>query len=422
MRLNAMAASFDETSMFEHIDTAHLETEKDDLNFLFGLLQKHKPKKILKAGNITQIITDTVLCSLRNLQIDSQMYSIDALEGPNSKHLPEEKLDSDADTGDSRCFKSMDGMPLLAALEEIGYGIDFLILDAVYNVPKEILNFIAVFPYLTADAVIVLQDTVVQYSENGNGAATSVLFQNVTAAKLNHQEQYPNVRDRMASYVGLESFCDVGKAKVHFGSNIISAFQLGAATPAHMRDMFAALWIPWTHVPDVKYLAECETLIRKLYGAECLKLFRQAVADRGLPMLSTRDAAHYSRFIGDISLYDDFLRNMAQSILGTFPQILLYGKGMLGRTFLHFATGIGINITGFVVSDGRPVPENCEGLPVYSYSQIPFTRDEFLIIQTVDSSEIEARLKQSGFHWMKLPDNFWMKKRTEPGLLLDMLE
>lgn len=422
MGLNAMAESFDETSMFEQIDAAHLEVEEADLNFLCGLLQSRKPKKILKAGNITHIITDTVLGCLHNLQIDSQTYSIDALEGPDSKHLPEAELDGDADTGDPRCFKNMDGMPLLAALEEIGYGIDFLILDAAYNMPKEILNFIAVFPYLTADAVIVLQDVAVRYSENGREVATSVLFQNVTAAKLNHQEQYPNVRDRMAAYVSLKSFCDAGKAKVHFVSNMISAFQLDAATPAHMSDMFAALWIPWTHVPNVKYLIECETLIRKSYGTECLKLFRQAVADRGLPMLSTRDASHYSRFIGDISLYDDFLRNMAQSILGTFPQILLYGKGTLGRTFLHFAAEIGIGITGFVVSDGRPAAGNCEGLPIYPYSQIPFKRDEFLIIQTVDSAEIEARLKKSGFHWMKLPDNFWMKKRSEPGLLLDMLE
>ena len=101
------------------------------------------------------------------------------------------------------------------------------------------------------------------------------------------------------------------------------------------------------------------------------------------------------------------LEDLTQSIFSTFRQILLYGKGERGQCFLKVAKILGIDIAGFVVSDGRSRTVPLCGLPVYTYSKIPFAKEDVLIIQTTNSKEIEKRLKHSGYHWLKLPENLW---------------
>lgn len=244
-------------------------------------------------------------------------------------------------------------------LDEIGDGIDFLILDTVHVLPGEILDFIAAFPYLAHDAVVVLHDTCLHYAPNmnGNEVATSVLLQSVVADKfLNIQDRYPN----------------------------IAAFQINQDSYTYLTNMFSALILPWAYLPEDRELALYEAAIQKHYNAQCLRLFQQAVAT----------AKGREKFLW---------------CWNGFQHVLLYGKGKRGHAFLQSCSDDGIKIDGFVVSDGHAAEKIYEGLPVYAYSQIPFQPEETLIIQTAASLEITERLKNSSWRWVDIPDAFWWK-------------
>lgn len=247
-------------------------------------------------------------------------------------------------------------------LDEIGDGIDFLILDTVHVLPGEILDFIAAFPYLAHDAVVVLHDTCLHYAPgmSGNEVATSVLLQSVVADKfLNIQDSYPN----------------------------IAAFQINQDSYTYFTDMFSALILPWAYLPEDRELALYEAAIQKHYNAQCLRLFQQAVA-------KAKEREESSSLLWRCN---------------GFQHVLLYGKGKRGRAFLQCCSSNGIKIDGFVVSDGHAAEKISEGLPVYTYSQIPFQPEETLIIQTAASSEITERLRNSSWRWVDIPDTFWWK-------------
>lgn len=59
-----------------------------------------------------------------------------------------------------------------------------------------------------------------------------------------------------------------------------------------------------------------------------------------------------------------------------------------GKLFLRLCRKLGIEVTAFVVSNGRSFTGGAEGLPVYEYSYIPFEKDRILIVQTVVSDKI----------------------------------
>lgn len=334
--------------------------------FLCGLLRDNKPKKIVEVGVAAGGTTSVILNCICELQIQCQVYSVDLVENCYRNKTKKTGYLLDELSEDIRnCHQLLLGQILPMRLDEIGGEIDFLILDTVHTMPGELLDFIAVFPYLAHNATVVLHDTVAHYRSNcQEEVATSVLFQSVTADKfLNYRDQYPN----------------------------IAAFKINKDTSKYIMDIFAALILPWSYMPEEEYLQEYETIISHYYPAECLHLYHQALQE------------------ADVFLNNRYKRNAqtCKTILELldkkYSSILLYGPGKRGKALLELSSKMGIEIKGFIVSDDRS-KERCNvGVPIYTYSQIPFNRDQTLIIQTVDSTEVEDRLLSSGYHWLRLP-------------------
>lgn len=371
------------------------EMSDTERGFLCGLIREHQPKKIVEVGVAEGGTTAVILECVRKLNLDCDIYSVDLSETfyldkkKSTGHILgilSEYGEPDMQVLLEKKHRLLLGKILPERLGEIGNKIDFLILDTMHTMPGEILDFIAAFPYLSPDAVVVLHDTRYHYIWRAQvGIATSVLFQSVTAEKfLNNQERYPN----------------------------IAAFQLNKDTAKYMVDMFCALMIRWAYLPLEEHLRSYEIIITTHYDAQCQRLFSQAEAE----------AKNY---------------HIQWSIprWGGFQHILLYGSGNRGQEFFRQCKDIGIKIDGFVVSDDQfsakldeqsrirriwnPDSDGLKGynltihanglgiVPVYPYSEIPFKPDETLIIQTAKAPEITSRLQKSDWHWIDLPGTCW---------------
>ena len=342
------------------------EKEYSALSLLCGLLQMNHPKKIVKAGGANNSVTAAVLCCIDKLQLPCQLYITESC----GEILPCVKddfdLEEELERRHSENFHNLKENTLASCMDEIGDGVDLMILDVAEVMPYDLLDFIAAFPYLAPNAIVVICGTLSGHFPK------NVLYQSITADKFSMH--FPTCFD-LQDCIKLIT------------TETISAFQINGNTAQHIPDLFAVLNYPWSSTPTLGHLLEYEAFVKKHYDPLCVRLYEEAIlaADP----------------------YKEMLTAMAQSLAGSFSQVLLYGKGRRGSYFLKLARLLNLPVTGFVVSDGRNPEKTYENLPVYSFSAIPFPSSEVFIIQTAASTEIELCLRKSRYHWMRLPDAFW---------------
>jgi len=121
--------------------------------FLCGSLKKFRPKKILEVGVAGGATTAIILQALEDLGEPYEMHSVDVAEkfySDNSKPsgflatLAKEKI-----FGKLRGTHEFHlGKVLPQVIDEIGGGIDFVVLDTVHKLPGEVLDLLAMLPYL----------------------------------------------------------------------------------------------------------------------------------------------------------------------------------------------------------------------------------------------------------------------------------
>ena len=149
------------------------------------------------------------------------------------------------------------GKVLPQVIDEIGGEIDFMILDTVHSMPGEVLDFLAVLPYLKVGSVVVLHDVSLNQSKVQslfNSHATTVLFSAVTAEKfLNFDEQalfrYPN----------------------------IGAFQINEQTLENIENVFLTMILRWIYMPPEKEIVTYRRHYKRFYSAELCEIFQEAI-------------------------------------------------------------------------------------------------------------------------------------------------
>ena len=342
------------------------EREYSGLSILCGLIQTRRPRKIIKVGNANDSTTAAVLSCINLLELPCEFYIVDSKDESRLYGREIFNLKEELEKGHRANCWLFEENSIAGKLDEIGGEIDFFMIDTTEQMPKDVLDFIVGLPYLTKEATIVLCSTFL------SDFKSNVLFQNVAVNKASTHFS-----------AQLEAFDHIEYGMV----DVVSAIYLNAKMNVNIKDIFLALRCPWSYIPKLDHLLEYASSIRRNYDPECLSLYREAMclADSNKKMLFT----------------------MTQSLLGTFSQVLVYGKGKRGEFFVKLAKIIGIAVTGFVVSDDHYSNAEYMGLPIYSYSQIPFSNNEVFIFQTVESYGIDERLCQSGYHWIKLPVDIW---------------
>ncbi len=349
-------------------------TEKE-LAFLCGLLKKYRPEKIVEIGVAAGGTTAVILSCISILGLNTQLISLDLSEnyyrdrskqtgfiGEEYKKISEKEFRHILYTGKYA----------VEYLETIDNNIDFLILDTVHSLPGELLDFLAYYPYLKMGSIVVLHDIALNhYSTNLEGFATKLLLDTVVAEK---------------------SF-DIDSE----GESInIGAFKITEDTGKYINDVFSVLTITWKYSPDD---AE-ESLYRKIYeqhySQENIRCFDTAVKLNRCT-LNKRIPSKRDQFI---KLFKHVEKLMNKNIY-------IYGCGNYGKQFYHMLEECGVNLKGYIISDGEKKTESENAEKIYWLSEVELDKDNDLLYLGVNSNlckEICAELKKRRINEYVIPD------------------
>lgn len=349
---------------------SHQESEMncEQLAFLCGLIKEKLPKRIVEVGVAAGGTTCVILECVKKLGLASVVYSVDLSD--NYWQEPSMKtgymLDALPDSYKEK-HRLITGKYLVECLQEISpeRDIDFLILDTVHQLPGETFDFIAAFPYLKKDAVIVLHDIVLNHMGGKSFRfATKLIFDVVTADKY---------------YL----FDTTSPQCCKMGMENIAAFQINQDTRKYISDCFSALTITWHYIPGDYVLELYRKFISIEYDEECLKLWDCSVRMQKLSAVTR----YIENDIGGVSAYRELMRKWRNS-----NKVCIYGFGIKGQKYLDFACLESLRVDAIVVSDTEEI---CAGIvkgefPVYHISELPFGKDECSFL---NAGERESSIK-----------------------------
>ena len=266
IRLNAMPMDFAPRNKILPRLPDNLKPEMSEFEsaFLCGALKTFRPKKIVEVGVASGGTTAIILQTLEDIGAPYEMHSIDL--SPNLWSNPNYPTGFLATFAKENVFGTLNGTHtfhlgtiLPQVIDEIG-GVDFVILDTTHMLPGELLDFIAVLPYLTDEALVVLHDVSLhQFTNCEKADATGILFGAVTAEKfLNFQPdecvfRYPN----------------------------IAALRVNKQTAANIENVFLSLILRWDYFPD-EQIKIYRQLYRRFYSDALCEIFQEAVDMNGL--------------------------------------------------------------------------------------------------------------------------------------------
>lgn len=235
------------------------EPEMSDFEsaFLCGLMKRKRPHKIVEvgiaAGGTTAIILKCI--ELLAMEHDCEMFSVDISErfyrgkGERSGYLADELLNQ---RGSHFKHTFLLGKLLPEVIDQIGNDIDFVIFDTIHAMPGEILDFLAIYPYMKPGATVVLHDIAVSHYNRPSLFAYSnqILLRCVVGDKYFMYDEsrplkYPN----------------------------IGAFDINDNTAQSISDVFHALTINWRYRLAPTSYEIYRNHFEQLYGKETASLF-----------------------------------------------------------------------------------------------------------------------------------------------------
>lgn|GEM_PF-997591 len=314
------------------------EMQPDESAFICGLIKQKRPRTILEVGVAGGGTTAIILNCLSLLDIDATLHSVDIAEkyyqnpALNTGYLAE----AAKEVLESPCpHVTHYGKTLPECMEQIGGGIDFLILDTIHTLPGELLDFLVCLDKLEDGAVVVMHDVLLPYWTEVRGSlATMTLLSSVVAEKkyLNYDIMSDDIHDYLS----------------------VGAFELSAATRNHIQNVFLALLIPWFYMPDDKQIALYQQYYQNKYDKNLVSLFEMAVKlnertkESMLPMRKSRVKTK------DFSMLAELVELCKKT-----EHIYIYGHGKYGKALGKFLSESGIIVKGYVISDNQPRQEDC---------------------------------------------------------------
>jgi predicted O-methyltransferase YrrM len=160
-KLTLIASTEEENKVMDCLDDSYLqvcEMSAQDKYFLNTMLLRCGPTKVLELGVSAGGSSVIILNTLKAME-QAKLYSIDYLS--YWYHDPDKAVGFMVDNyPDLKThWKLYTGDMATGFIEEIGDGIDFVLLDTRHINPGEILDFLIVLPFLKDDATIVFHDT-----------------------------------------------------------------------------------------------------------------------------------------------------------------------------------------------------------------------------------------------------------------------
>lgn len=303
------------------------EMTEYQLAFLCGLIKKYRPAKIVEVGVAAGGTTAILLNCISMLGLDTEMYSVDISENyykDRSKKTGYLAEESKKFLSKEVRHKSYRGEVLAKFIEEIGDGIDLLILDTEHRCPGEILDFLACFPKLKKGAIVVLHDIILNHlSTDPQSYATKLLLCSATGERI---------------------LC--GQDSELYDASGIGAFQITEDTEKYIENVFSSLTITWSYMPDYEQLKLYRKCFLNYYDERLIKEFDYTI-EMNRATLQTNEKIKYQRR-SEVSKLIHELRGR--------KNIFIYGCGVYGMKLRELLEWFEIKPVGYVISDGQTKP------------------------------------------------------------------
>lgn len=323
-------------------------------------------------GGGTAIIVEC----LDELGIETEMFSVDISEqyyreesytcGYRAKEIIQE----------SKCVKHsfLLGQSIPYVIEQIGDGIDFLVLDTSHILPGELLDFITILPFLKDSCIVVMHDVNAgHYHGDMREIATCLLFSGVSS-----KDKY-RMRDASSNM---------------FSFSNIAAFSVDRSTRERIEDVVSLLLNPWSYTLSEAEKKQYLKIIELFYNDEIVSVIRRCFLLQDnffVKQLITR--GENTMHVTDIY---SFIECWKKS-----KYVYIYGAGYWARKFISFAKEYSLHIDGCVVSDGHKVDETIEGIYIYELKDLikkTVNNPTFVLgVEMKKRDEIRARLNSHGF-------------------------
>lgn len=345
------------------------------LAFLCGLIKQERPRKILEIGVSSGATTAVLLNCISMLNLKTEIFSLDLAEDytyDKSKKVGYVIDEYKALSRDEQPYMLFTGAYAVEHLEEIGDHIDFLILDTVHKLPGEILDFLACYPYLERNAVVVLHDIILNHFgsndralvNNANDYATKILF-DVAAA---------------------DKFIDIDKNNAL--SNI-GAFKINDDTSKYIENLFSVMSITWTYRVSDEEMHLYRNFYSRYYSEDMLGLFDMAV-NLNRKSFAIREQQKKEDFINILKIGTWVERLKSKNVY-------IYGCGIYGQHLRKMLEQLDIAFGGYIISDGQKMNAGADNLNYLSNLCINGERDLILIgVNKALHGEIGARLQERG--------------------------
>lgn len=367
---------YEPTEILGKLASNKSEMSERELSFLCGLIKKYRPHKIVEIGVAAGGTTSVVLNCISILGLDSETYSLDLSDQyyrdkeRNTGYLIEECKKTLKNKKLSHTLKT--GNYAVEYLGEIGKNIDFLIMDTVHSLPGEILDFLAYYPFLNKECVVVLHDITLNHcGENLNGFATKLLLDVIVGEKVLDIDENSNLAN-------------------------IGAVILNEDTSKYIEDIFSALTITWTYKLSCKELELYREHYKKYYPDGMLRLFDIAV--------KINDDIYNARIINK---QNEFLQLYNWMEVMKSKRVYIYGCGNFGKQINELLDHCGIILGGYIISDGEKKKEGSEEVFYLSEADIDIEKDIILIgVNNSLRKEICLELEKRGMYNYIFPNDY----------------
>lgn len=352
------------------METPYVEMSEKEHGFICGLIRDHRPQKVLEVGVAGGGTTAVIMDCLNEFCPEAKMYSVDIREECYKREGKKTGFQLDAvrdHLPNIDNHKFMLGKELPCFIEQIGSGIDFLILDTVHAMPGEFLDFICALPFLKDGAIVVLHDVSEQCRVNKpHGYCTRLLLCSVTAEKYYNLDEADDIR----------------------GFFNIAAFRVDKSTRDEIENVILALSVTWRYIPAESMIDNYYAVYRKYYMEKHFSLIRKIV----------ERYRYIEEFAGKRK---ELLRKLAG-----YENIYIYGAGYNGRKLQKYLKHKGCNVSGYVVSDDHYALESGKyGEEIFRIADIENLESTVCLISILDEG-IKERLDSVGIKNIRLSAEF----------------
>ena len=260
--------------MFENVNIEHFalrlgrysEMSKLEQQFLYGLVQYFKPKKLVEIG-VSKGASAAIMLSAISGDNNAHLYSIDkSIHVYSKQDKPVGFLVNETFPELTNQWSLFTGVITAEVIEEIGKNIDFVLIDTVHVTPGEFLDFLEILPFLSEGAVVVFHDISLQLSNWGgiNNTRSKLVFSN------NLLFYYLRGKKLLPKPTAHKLFWNIG------------AIKLDPNQRQYYFDYFFPLAVQWEYMPSEKDMSILRSFFMKYYGSSMVRMFDEAVAENSI--------------------------------------------------------------------------------------------------------------------------------------------